>query len=123
MRFRERELAVVLYARITLTMVVIHFIGIEPVEQALEMIETMPIMSADCGIERGAELSPVFFVVERVEECFALTQYFRDGCDQRRFFHIYAPMRGSLRCCKKCIITLQTATARERPKSKPPSSM
>ena len=62
------KLAVVFNPRITLAMVVIHFIGIEPVEQALEMIETMPIMSADCRIERGAELSLVLFVVERVEE-------------------------------------------------------
>jgi hypothetical protein len=64
-------------------MVVVHFIGIEPVEQALEMIETMPIMPADCGIERGAELSPVFFVVECAKEGLALTQNFRNGCDQR----------------------------------------
>ena len=83
MCLREREATVVFNPRITLAMVVIHFVGIEPVEQALEMIETMPIMPADCGIERGAELSLVLFVVERVEERFALTQYFRGGCDQR----------------------------------------
>ena len=77
------ELAVVFNARITLAMIVIHLIGIEPVEQALEMIETMPIMPADRRIERGAELSPVLFVVERAKERLALTQNFRDGCDKR----------------------------------------
>jgi len=64
-------------------MVVIHFIGIEPVEQALEMIETMPIMLTDCRIECGVELSVVFFIVECAKEGLALTQNFRNGCDQR----------------------------------------
>ena len=86
MRLRKRELAVVFNARITLAMIVIHFIGIEPVEQALEMIETMPIMPADCRIECGAELSPVIFVVECAKERFALTQNFRDGSDNGDFF-------------------------------------
>src|SRR5882724_1186705 len=104
-------------------MVVIDFIGIEPVEQALEMIETMPVVPANGGVECGAELSRVLFVVENAEERFALTQNFRDSGDQRGSVHKYAPMMGSLRRCKKSNTTLQTATASARPKSKPPSSI
>ena len=47
LRFDKGKLAVVLNPRIAITMIVIHFIRIESVQQTLKVIETMTVMAAD----------------------------------------------------------------------------
>ena len=79
LRFGQRELAIVFDSRITVAMVVIYLIGVEPVEQALKMIETMPGMSANGGLEGRAHFLRIFVVVDLAQKRFPLAQDFDDG--------------------------------------------
>ncbi len=85
--FRKRELAIVFNPRVARAMIVIHFVGIESVQQALEVIETMPIMPANGRIERRTQLLRVLVVVDLAQERLALAQNFRDSGVQRRAIH------------------------------------
>src|SRR5207249_4556242 len=104
-------------------MIVIDLIGIQSLQQALEMIQAMPVMPSYCRTEHGRQFARVFSVAKRVQKRFALSQNFSDGILQRRSFHRKAPISGRRLRCKNNNTTLHAATARARPKSKPPSSI
>ena len=84
MRFCERKCAIVLNARISVPMIIIDLIGIQSLQETLEMIETMPVMASYCGTEHVWHFARVIFVLERVQQEFALVQNFCDGILQRR---------------------------------------
>ena len=68
MRFREREVAIAFDPRIALAMIVIDLVGVQSLQQALEMIQTMPVMSANGGTEYGRQFARVIFVAQRIQQ-------------------------------------------------------
>ena len=87
MRFCEGKRAIIFNARIPAPMIIINLISIQSLQKALEMIETMPVMPADRGTEHARQLTGVFFVTERLQQSFALSQDFRHSILQRRSVH------------------------------------
>src|SRR5262249_16587287 len=102
-------------------MIVIDLIGIQSLEQALEVVQTMPVIFSDRGPENRWQFPRVFFAAKRIQQQFALAQNFSDGILQRRSVHRYAPRIGTRRRCKNSNTVLQAATASDKPNSSPPS--
>jgi hypothetical protein len=83
-RFGECDLAVILEPRVAPAVIVVQLALCDPFEQALEMIQAMPVMTADRGVEDSRQPSGVAIVVDRVQEFLALAQNFERGGDCRR---------------------------------------
>jgi hypothetical protein len=79
----KRKLPVVLDSRIASSSIVIHFPVLDAIEQALEMIEAMPVMASDRGVENLRDFAVVPFVIQRLQQSLALAQDFDSGSDLR----------------------------------------
>ena len=123
MRLGKCKVAIVLNPRIAVTMIVVYFIGIEPVQQTLEMIETMTVMPTNRGIECRRQLSRIFFVVDSAQKGLPLAQDVSDGGVQRRLLHRRAPITGIIRRLMKRTTAEQIAVATARKNRNPLSSI
>ena len=72
MRFREREVAIAFDPRIALAMIVIDLVGVQSLQQALELIKAVPVMLAYCRTEHVRKFALVFAVAQRIQKRFAL---------------------------------------------------
>jgi hypothetical protein len=68
-------------------MIVIDLIRIQSLQQALEVIQAMPVMPTYCRTERGRQFARVFAISQRIQKRFALPQNFSNRILQRRSFH------------------------------------
>ena len=71
-RLRESEFAVIFNPWVSLAIVIIDLIGVQSAQQALEMIQAMPVMSANRGTEHGRKFACVIFVGQGIQKRFTL---------------------------------------------------
>ena len=78
----ERREAIVFNERAALAMIVVQVALRRRVQQAPEMIEAMPIMSAHRGVERNRHPAAVGPVADFLQENFTLAEGFDHGLNQ-----------------------------------------
>ena len=76
-------------------MIVVHFIRVERIEQALKMIESMPVVAAYARIERRREPGCVGLVVQRAQKHLALSQHLGNSVEDYFAVHSRSPMTGT----------------------------
>ena len=78
----ERGKAVVLNQCATFPMIVVQIAIHRRIQQRAEVIETMPVMPADGGIECDGQLARVVHIAELRQQCLALRERFDGGLDE-----------------------------------------
>ena len=104
-------------------MIVVHLALCYAVEQALEMIETMPVVTADGRGKDRRQSARVAIIIECLQERFALTEDFDRRIDERRIVHRRAPTSGMVRRSRSKTTAQQATVISAREKSRPLSSI